>query len=758
MEEVQEIEDLFSASPENGLRAVAIGVLGLGGAGKTQLILQYASLRREEYGVVLWLDARTEETLLASIELAVCQLGLVLPKTAQLDPNASLSLSKYCSKGASFVELLRNELCRRKQSWLLLFDGVDDSLMLSILPTFIPSAPGGRVLISSRQNDAYRLVDHSLMISGLSPASARDLLFHHAGIKDPSVLQTSEADEVIKCLEYIPLAIDLAGTYIRTLGSLKSYVALYKSHEREELLMRSIGSIYPKISGYKMSVFAAWRVSIHRRRPETARFFYLLCFLDATNLSIDLFRRACSSKHYWNEEGNQAVLHPRMNYVPEWLLELFCSKEGRWNEFAFQETLSELSSCFFLSREEIDGVWLHESGPVKSKDLTSSGDSVILLRLPQPLYDLGKFYPSISERQAFSFDAFGVAMHAFQNDIKRDLALEHVDAPIMLVGQGGAIGQPSKMSRQLEETFYHILALKDYILDTDYSGNSSFADIAVSTSRRCEVIILGYLYSQLATTSVSTEEISGSGGDNSDSESDEWESDNDTAAYDNRPSWKSAHEIWADQTEENKVNSKLDSRRWQRIVKIADILLTNRSQSGYFGDGGFQSKRAKVEGVRTFKKHRTGSEDSQPGQGEGLCAYERQWVKRNASYHKKISSSSQVLPLGCAIYQLAAIAEAEWEESHHLKTVLERLEIWVAKQSLTYQITSPLKKWVKSDMFEVFLSRAKARSQSLDIDHYLSKLQKTEDELQKTHKDHTRLQHVNIKSHPIEIPETSKFR
>lgn len=747
MDEIQEIEDLFRGSPNNGTRAVAIGVLGLGGAGKTQLILQYASSRREEYGVVLWFDARTKETLLSSLELAVSQLGLILPKTTKHDPNASLSLTRYSSKDATLVELLRRELERRKQSWLLLFDEVDDPCMLSILLAYIPSGTSGRVLISSRQNDAYRLVDHCITISGLSPTSARDLLLHHAGIKAPSIMQTSEADEVAKCLEYIPLAIDLAGTYIRTLGSLRSYVVLYKSHEREELLMRSIGSDYPKISGYRMSVFAAWRTSIRRLRPETAHFFYLLCFLDATNLSVDLFRRACSPKYYWNEDGNEAILHPRMNYVPEWLLELFCGRDGRWNEFAFQETISELSSCFFLSREETDGMWLHESGPVESKDLTSKGDPVVLLRLPQPLYDLGKFYPAVAQRQAFGFDAFAVVIHAFQNDIRRDLTMEHTDAPIMFVGQGGAIGQSPKMSRQLEETFYHILALKDYMEDRN---NRCFANLALSASRRCETIIFGYLYSLPSGTPVWS-------GDNLDTDNDDRESDNEKSASDNAHNWKWANDIWAKHTGKNPVDNKLDSRRWQEIIRIANIILTNRSESGYFGHEKFQSKRGKVESFETSTRHRTGPENPQPAPGDPSGAYEKQWVKRNASYHRKISSS-----VGCAVYQLAAIAEAEWEESYHLRTVLENLEEWVAQQPLIYQITSPLKRWVESDMFELILSRAKARSQTLDIEHflpyYLSKLQETERNLKKAHSGHTTLQHVNVKSHPIEIPPTSKFR
>lgn len=42
--------------------AYAAAVTGLGGTGKTQLVLRYIEGHEEEYDTVLWIDVRSEET------------------------------------------------------------------------------------------------------------------------------------------------------------------------------------------------------------------------------------------------------------------------------------------------------------------------------------------------------------------------------------------------------------------------------------------------------------------------------------------------------------------------------------------------------------------------------------------------------------------------------------------------------------------------------------------------------------------------
>lgn len=60
--------------------AHAVAVIGLGGTGKTQLVLRYIEEHEREYDTVLWIDVRSEKTAWSSYER--CCRALRLPVEA----------------------------------------------------------------------------------------------------------------------------------------------------------------------------------------------------------------------------------------------------------------------------------------------------------------------------------------------------------------------------------------------------------------------------------------------------------------------------------------------------------------------------------------------------------------------------------------------------------------------------------------------------------------------------------------------------
>jgi hypothetical protein len=127
-----------------------LSLVGLGGSGKTQLMLQYAWTHRYSYGVVLWFDAQSRNALDDSFLLAARQMGLVLPPNSAQASSSENAVTRYQSRLESNVVLIKKELRRRRQQWLLLYDGADDLSIIDSLPQYFPYDSEGAIIISSR--------------------------------------------------------------------------------------------------------------------------------------------------------------------------------------------------------------------------------------------------------------------------------------------------------------------------------------------------------------------------------------------------------------------------------------------------------------------------------------------------------------------------------------------------------------------------------------------------------------------------------
>lgn len=250
----------------------------------------------------------------------------------------------------------------------------------------------------------------------------------------------------------------------------------------------------PVGTGYAMSVFTAWKISIKTLPSDASNFLYLLCFLDRTNLTKDLFKRACTPKCAWNNQGRLTFLHPRDNHVPAWLLDLFCSSDSGWSDFKFNGVVKRISDLFFLRKEKYEGPLMHQSGTIDSSAVTSDGSHPVILVLPQPLHDLGKFFLSKDKRRQFVCDAFSVVVHAFPNDIVLNRTLDKDAVPIKHVGLGGAMSSRQKLVIGLEEIFRHVNALKEHAAPPSRSPSESQLWPETPMLQQAEAILMASTY------------------------------------------------------------------------------------------------------------------------------------------------------------------------------------------------------------------------------------------------------------------------
>ena len=212
---------LFAAQTIDFSQPQAIS--GLGGIGKTQIVLEYAYRSAQDYQAVFWVRADSRDTLVAGF-LEVAH-AVNLPERDERDPTVMVVAVKAW--------------LGQHSGWLLILDNADE---LTLLPEFLPTPMRGHLLLTTRSQALGRLA-HRIEVNALDQHAAALLLMRRAGLLtlDASLAQAEPVDqqaaeELSRQLGGLPLALDQAGAYLEeTRCSLQHYLDLYKSH-RAELL------------------------------------------------------------------------------------------------------------------------------------------------------------------------------------------------------------------------------------------------------------------------------------------------------------------------------------------------------------------------------------------------------------------------------------------------------------------------------------------------------------------------------------------
>ena len=203
-------------------------IQGMGGVGKTSLVVEYAHRYRKLYAGVCWCPAETRTGLLSALASLAVALGAARPEEADVDSAAKAALRRLAEQHAT---------------WLLIYDNVTAPDHVADL---LPSA-GARVLITSRFSDWGEVADEvALDVLPLEEAVA--LLQRRTARSD-----AAGARMLAEALGCLPLALDHAAAYCR-----RSQMRFADYAKKAS----SIISTVPRGAGYPRSVAATFDLAI----------------------------------------------------------------------------------------------------------------------------------------------------------------------------------------------------------------------------------------------------------------------------------------------------------------------------------------------------------------------------------------------------------------------------------------------------------------------------------------------------------------
>ncbi|CAG8001826.1 unnamed protein product [Penicillium nalgiovense] len=254
-----------------------IAIMGLGGVGKTQLVLELAHRVRERCAVC-WIPVNS----LANLQTAY-------RKVAQ-----NLGLPGCDEIGVDILEIVRTYLSDETIGpWLLILDNADDiELWTSPLKSeagakrlidYMPRSRHGAIIWTTRDRKVATGVarENVVTVRQMDESGASEMMRKY--LIDPSRIRTDEGllPGLLHKLTYLPLAIVQAASYINETGeSLETYEALLSSHDDEavELLSEHFEDD-GRYADMENAVAKTWLISLEQIRRRSSLAFEYLGFM-----------------------------------------------------------------------------------------------------------------------------------------------------------------------------------------------------------------------------------------------------------------------------------------------------------------------------------------------------------------------------------------------------------------------------------------------------------------------------------------------
>ncbi|KZP23869.1 TPR-like protein [Athelia psychrophila] len=261
-------------------------VWGMPGLGKSQLALSYAnaSFKAGHHTHVIWIPATTLEKVNQGL-VKVLDLFQHSDRHNIYDQAARLTAARLCLEQSD-----------QRLKWLIILDDVT-LVTLHFLREHLPRQNGhGSILITTRTLDVANAVtsvagqQHPVHeLKTLSTEQSAELLFKSAGIDSSATADLEKAQQLVKQIGCLPLAVEQAGSYMRRSGltGAGQLESLYDQGGLEEI----IGWDNSLSTYEEKSILVTVTVQLQRLGeidPHLLKLLQLLSFFDPESIPLDI--------------------------------------------------------------------------------------------------------------------------------------------------------------------------------------------------------------------------------------------------------------------------------------------------------------------------------------------------------------------------------------------------------------------------------------------------------------------------------------
>lgn len=262
-------------------------VLGLGGSGKSQLVLNFVRQHQQRYSSVFWVEAGKKET----IERDYLQIyKLLCPDSASRDGSIAVE---------DAIAAVKNWLYGQHGRSLWVMDSADtienenDALYID-LNHYLPDAPQLDRIITTRSSRAQGIsTQDAVVVANMGEDEAVHLFKRCARLRLTDDQTEQDIVTIVQSLGYFALAVTLAGTYVHENPELSNNLGRYLTElrtHRERVLSQKPHRL---VHQYGKSLLGTWELSfraVQRQSPVAARLLNLLAFLSPGDIFLRLFK------------------------------------------------------------------------------------------------------------------------------------------------------------------------------------------------------------------------------------------------------------------------------------------------------------------------------------------------------------------------------------------------------------------------------------------------------------------------------------